>query len=83
MQLPGPIIGYVRAGDDAELTVPVKESMPPPVEEPVQAPSNPLGVNEETMQMENEGAGVSATGQGVTTIVVTETGEGSPTIQID
>ena len=41
MQLPGPIIGYVRAGDDAELTVPVKESMPTPVEELVQAPDNP------------------------------------------
>ena len=54
--------------------------MPPPVEEPVQAPGNPLGGNEETVQMENEEAGVGSTGQGGTTVAGTETGGGSPTI---
>ena len=84
MQLPGPIIGYVRAGDDAELTVPVKESMSTPVEELAHAPDNPQGGGEETTLSENKEAEVSATGQGETTVTVTETEEKkSSTIQID
>ena len=83
MQLPGPIIGYVRAGDDAELTVPVKESISTLVEELVHAPDNPQGGGDETMLSENKEAGVSATGQGETTVTETETKEKSSTIQID
>ena len=58
--------------------------MSTPVEELAQAPDNPQGGGEKTMLSENKEAGVSATVQGETTVIVTEAEEkkGS-TIQID